>query len=162
VAVGTAVRREGARAKHPILTELSVAEYALLLRGGFEPLGIVAWSSVFFTSYVFGGMAGAGALGGGALTMGTQNFELREFTQAVYTAREAVMQRIDGQASALGASGVIGVRIGHSVQPRTLGGGVGMREMRGLMVTFNVIGTAIHQRDDATVQPPRPVVDLFT
>jgi uncharacterized protein YbjQ (UPF0145 family) len=162
VAVGTAVSREGARAKHPILTELSVAEYAMLLRGGFEPLGIVAWSSVFFTSYVFGGMAGAGALGGGGLTMGTQNFELREFTQAVYAAREAVMQRIDGQASALGASGVIGVRIGHSVQPRTLGGGVGMREMRGLMVTFNVIGTAIHQREDATVQPPKPVVDLFT
>ena len=126
----------------------------MLVRGGFEPLGIVAWSSVFFTSYVFGGMAGGGMLGGGALSMGTQNFELREFTQAVYTAREAVMQRIDGQASALGASGVIGVRIGHSVQPRTLGGGVGMREMRGLMVTFNVIGTAIHQREDATVQPP--------
>ena len=79
--------------------------------------------------------------------MGVQNFELREFTQAVYSAREAVMQQIAGQASALGASGVVGVRIGHSVQPRTLGGGVGMRELRGLMVTFNAIGTAIHQRE---------------
>jgi uncharacterized protein YbjQ (UPF0145 family) len=162
VVVGTAVRREGSRAKHPVLTELSVAEYAMLLRGGFEPLGIVAWSSVFFTSYVFGGMLGGGMLGGGSLAMGAQNFELREFTQAVYSAREAVMQQIAAQASALGASGVIGVRIGHSVQPRTLGGGVGMRELRGLMVTFNVIGTAIHQRENATVQPPKPTLDLFS
>jgi uncharacterized protein YbjQ (UPF0145 family) len=120
----------------------------------------VMGSSIYQMGYqgAWGGMG----YGGGGLTMGTQNFELREFTQAVYTAREAVMQRIDGQASALGASGVIGVRIGHSVQPRTLGGGVGMRELRGLMVTFNVIGTAIHQREDHTVEPPKPVVDLFT
>jgi uncharacterized protein YbjQ (UPF0145 family) len=165
VAVGTAVRREGARAKHPVLTELSVAEYAMLVRGGFEPRGIVAWSSVFFTSYVYGGMLGGGigggSLGGGGLTMGVQSFELREFTQAVYSAREAVMQQIAGQASALGASGVVGMRIGHSVQPHTLGGGVGMRELRGLMVTFNAIGTAIHQHDKATVKAPKPTIDLF-
>ncbi len=161
VVVGTAVRREGAHAKHPVLTELSVAEYAMLVQGGFEPLGIVAWSAVFFTSYVFGGMAGGGMLGGGSLTMGVRNFELREFTQAVYSAREAVMAQITSQASALGASGVVGVRIGHSVRPHTLGGGVGMRELRGLMVTFNAIGTAIHQREDATVHAPKPTLDLF-
>jgi len=160
VAMGTAVRREGARAEHPILTELSVAEYAMLLEGGFEPLGIVAWSSVFFTSYVFGGMLGAGGIGVGTIATGAQNFELREFTQAVYSAREAVMGQIDGQASALGASGVIGVRIGHSVRPHTLGGGVGMRELRGLMVTFDVIGTAIRQREASFVQPPKPTIDL--
>ncbi|HUB73275.1 MAG TPA: heavy metal-binding domain-containing protein [Solirubrobacteraceae bacterium] len=160
VAMGTAVRREGARAEHPILTELSVAEYAMLLEGGFEPLGIVAWSSVFFTSYVFGGMLGAGGLGVGTMAMGAQNFELREFTQAVYSAREAVMGRIDGQASALGASGVIGVRIGHSVRPHTLGGGVGMRELRGLMVTFDVIGTAVREREESFVHPPKPTIGL--
>ena len=44
VVLGTAVRREAARTEHPVLTELSVAEYAMLVRGGFEPLGIVAWS----------------------------------------------------------------------------------------------------------------------
>jgi uncharacterized protein YbjQ (UPF0145 family) len=174
VVFGTAVRREGRRAKHPILTELSVAEYAMLVQGGFEPLGIVAWSSVFFTSYVFGAMVGGGILGGGALgggggalgggsmTTGFQNFELREFTQAIYSAREAVMQRIAGQASSLGASGVIGVKIGHSVRPHTLGGGVGMRELRGLMVTFTAVGTAIEQHGNATVPAPKPVIDLST
>jgi uncharacterized protein YbjQ (UPF0145 family) len=169
VVVGTAVRRKGAEAKHPVLTELSVAEYAMLLQGGFEPLGIVAWSSVFFTSYMFGGMVGAGMGGGGSLTMGVQSFELREFTQAIYTAREAVMQQITGQASALGAAGVVGVKIGHSVRPHTLSGGVGMggglaggRQLSGMMVTFTAVGTAIQQHGDATIPAPKPVVDLFT
>src|ERR1700685_2306024 len=149
--VGTAVRREGAKTQHPVLTELSVAEYAMLLPGGFEPLGIVAWSAVFFTSYVFGGMVGGGGmLGGGSLSMGVQNYELREFTQAVYSAREAVMQQITGQAAALGAAGVVGVKIDHTVRPHTLGGGVGMREVRGLMVTFTAVGTAIQQHGKST------------
>ncbi len=160
VVVGTAVRREGARSEHPVLTELSVAEYAMLVRGGFEPLGIVAWSAVFFTSYVFGGMAGL--VSGSMTTMGVRNFELREFTQAVYSAREAVMGRITDQAAALGASGVVGVKIGHSVNSHTLGGGPGMREIRGLMVTFTAVGTAIKQDEDHTIKAPKPVVDLFT
>lgn len=160
--VGTAVRREGTQTKQPVLTELSVAEYAMLLQGGFEPVGIVAWSAVFFTSYVFGMVGGGGMLGGGSLTMGTQNYELREFTQAVYSAREAVMQQITGQATALGAAGVVGVKIDHTVRPHTLGGGVGMREVRGLMVTFTAVGTAIQQHGNNTVTAPKPVVDLFS
>jgi uncharacterized protein YbjQ (UPF0145 family) len=166
VVVGTAVSREGAHAKHPVLTELSVAEYAMLLQGGFEPLGIVAWSSVFFTSYVFGGMVGGGM--GGPLTMGVQNFELREFTQAIYSAREAVMQQITGQASSLGAAGVVGVKIGHTVRPHTLSGGVGIggglaggRQLSGMMVTFTAVGTAIQQHGDAVVKAPKPTIDLF-
>jgi uncharacterized protein YbjQ (UPF0145 family) len=168
--LGTAVRRAGANTQHPVLTELSVAEYAMLLQGGFEPVGIVAWSAVFFTSYVFGGMVGGGGilgggggvgvLGGGSLTMGTQNYELREFTQAVYSAREAVMQQITGQGAALGADGVVGVKIDHTVRPHTLGGGVGMREVRGLMVTFTAVGTAIQQHGKPTVTAPKPTIDL--
>ena len=165
VVVGTAVRREGAQGKQPVLTELSVAEYAMLLQGGFEPLGIVAHSAVFFTSYVFGGMMA----GGGALTMGVQSFELREFTQAIYSAREAAMQQIAGQARALGAAGVVGMQIGHTVRPHTLSGGLGMGggfagggQMTGLMVTFSAVGTAIGQHDKHTVQAPKPVVDLST
>jgi uncharacterized protein YbjQ (UPF0145 family) len=161
--VGTAVRREGAKTRHPVLTELSVAEYAMLLQGGFEPLGIIAWSAVFFTSYVFGGMVGGGGmLGAGSLSMGVQNYELREFTQAVYSAREAVMQQITGQAAALGAAGVVGVKIDHTVRPHTLGGGVGMREVRGLMVTFTAVGTAIQQHGKSTVTAPKPTIDLFS
>jgi uncharacterized protein YbjQ (UPF0145 family) len=158
VTVGTAVHRESAKTSRPILTELSVADYVKLLQAGIEPCGIVAWSSVFFASYAFSGLLGAGAM----QPMGTMaNYELREFTQAIYGAREAVMQRITAQAGALGATGVVGVRIGHTVRQHTLGGGMAARERSGVMVTFNAIGTAIQEHGQATVQPPKPVIDLF-
>jgi uncharacterized protein YbjQ (UPF0145 family) len=165
--LGTAVRRKDARSEQPVMTELSVADYALLLRAGIEPAGIVAWSSVFFASYAYSGMLGAGPGSMGA--MGSmQPYELSEFTQALYSARERTMGQIARQASALGASGVVGVRIGHTMQPRTLGagmggavGGFGARELRGMMITFNAVGTAIRQHADAEIQAPEPVVDLF-
>jgi uncharacterized protein YbjQ (UPF0145 family) len=168
--LGTAVRRESARADRssgigqPVMTELSVADYALLLRAGIEPAGIVAWSSVFFASYAYSGMLGMGPGSIGSM----QPYELSEFTQALYSARERSMGQITSQAAALGASGVVGVRIGHTMQPRTLGGGMGgavggfgAREVRGMMVTFHAVGTAIHQHATASVEAPEPVVDLF-
>jgi len=171
VVLGTAVRRAGRSAgtgQHggsPVLTELSIADYALLLRAGIEPAGIVAWSSVFFANYGYYGMLGPGS----GMGMGSvQNFELREFTQAFYGARETVMTQLTRQAAGLGASGIVGVRIGHTARPHTLSGGMGGavggfggREIRGLMVTFNAIGTAIHQHRHASIEPPEPVVDLF-
>jgi uncharacterized protein YbjQ (UPF0145 family) len=158
--LGTAVRRKDARSEQPVMTELSVADYALLLRAGIEPAGIVAWSSVFFSSYAYRGMLGAG----GTMTS-MQPYELSEFTQALYNARERTMGQINRQAAALGASGVVGVRIGHTIRPHTLssgmGGGFGASELRGMMVTFNAVGTAIRQHVGAEIQAPKPVVDLF-
>jgi uncharacterized protein YbjQ (UPF0145 family) len=170
--LGTAIRRHDSRAEQPVLTELSVAEYAQLVRAGFEPLGIVAWSSVFFASYTFGvGRPGSGGFGEMLGGMGAvQNFELHEFTQAFYNARETVMTQLNAQAHELGASGIVGVRIAHTARREELSGmggiggavgGFGGRELRGLMVTFNAIGTAIRQRGDAAVQAPEPVLDLF-
>jgi uncharacterized protein YbjQ (UPF0145 family) len=160
---GTAVSRESSRgggqhgSGRPVLTELSVADFSKLVRGGFEPLGIVAWSSVFFASYNYG----PGMVGGGMMSVGgMQNFELREFTRAFYNARESVMGELNAQASAIGASGIVGVRIGHRAVPHTLGGGMGARERSGLMVTFNAIGTAIRQTGEATLYPPETTIDL--
>jgi uncharacterized protein YbjQ (UPF0145 family) len=172
---GTAVRRADSRRDRssgigqPVLTELSVADYALLLRAGIEPAGIVAWSAVFFAGYSFGSGGGLTSMGMG-MGMGgaTQNYELRDFTQAFYGARESVMTQITRQACALGAAGVVGVRIGHTARSHTLRGGMGSavggyggREIQGLMVTFNAIGTAIRQHSHAPVQAPEPVLDLF-
>ncbi len=163
--LGTAVARTNSRREMPVLTELSVADYALLLRAGIEPAGIVAHSAVFFAGYSFG--AGA-SLMGASLGASTQNFEQRDFTQAFYSARETVMSRIAHQADSLGAAGVVGVRIGHTARPHTLRGGIGGavggyggREIQGLMVTFNAIGTAIAQHENAAVEAPELVVDLF-
>ncbi len=152
------MRRGGSHAKRPVLTELSVADFAKLVRAGFEPLGIVAWSAVFFAGYAFGPGIAAGEM----MTMGTtQNYELREFTQALYLARETVMASVGEQAASLGATGIVGMKIGHRARRHSLAAGFGSRERSGLMVTFNAIGTAIRQQQQASVRPPKPVLDLL-
>jgi uncharacterized protein YbjQ (UPF0145 family) len=138
----------------PVLTELSVADYAKLLSAGVEPLGVVAWSSVFFVgaSYSTQMMSGVGGLGF------TQNQELPEFTQGVYSARETVVARLTDQAAQLGASGVIGVRIAHGIQRTTVGAGTYSRG--GLMVTFHAIGTAVGENRARTPYAPETIIDL--
>lgn len=155
-AAGSNISQTHSRAGRPVLTELSVADYAKLLSAGVEPLGVVAWSSAFFVgaSYSTQMMSGVGGLGF------TQNQELPEFTQGVYSARESVVARLTQQAAKLDASGVIGVRIAHGIQRTTVGGGTYSRG--GLMVTFHAIGTAIRE-DRATIPyAPETIVDLTT
>jgi uncharacterized protein YbjQ (UPF0145 family) len=161
VVIGTAVRhskRPAGEDNGPVLTELSVADYAKLLSAGVEPLGIVAWSSVFFV----GASYATQSLGGMTQSLGgmsfTQNQELPEFTQGIYSAREIAVGRVTEQAIKLDASGVIGVRIAHGIRKVSLGGGAYARE--GLMVTFHVIGTAIRE-DRATIPyAPEMTIDL--
>jgi uncharacterized protein YbjQ (UPF0145 family) len=152
--------RSGSRggSGRPVLTELSVADFSKLEQAGFEPLGIVAWSSVFFAGYSASGLA----VGGRMMVGATENFELRDFTQAFYNARETVMAELGAQASAVGASGVVGVRIGHRAVPHTLPARMGSSSRTGLMVTFNAIGTAIRQRESAPLHPPETTIDLTT
>lgn len=151
----SATRRGAARAA-PVLTELSVADFSQLVRGGFEPVGIVAWSSVFFAGYAFGpGIAiGEGMLGP------MQTYELQDFTQAFYEARETVMTRLGGQAEGLRASGIVGVRVSHRATRQTLSAARGGNERSGLMVTFHAIGTAIREREAAPLHAPETTVDL--
>jgi uncharacterized protein YbjQ (UPF0145 family) len=151
-------RNAGGAGGPPVLTELSVADFAKLVQAGFEPCGIVAWSAVFFVSYMFSPVLAGGMLGVGGL----ENYELREFTQAFYSARETVMQRMTSQADSLNATGVVGVRIGHTARQHTIGRELGGRERSGLMVTFNAIGTAIRQERQAPLYPPETTVDLTT
>lgn len=159
---GTAVKREKgpARPAHghgdeaPVLTELSVADYAKLLDAGVEPLGIVAWTSVFFASYEANWM-----LEGGLFGTSGQNFELTAFTQGVYAAREHAMERIGQQALQHGASGIVGVRIGHTVRRQDVGG-PGARSRPGMVITFDAIGTAVLDSPDTKPAPPQTKLDL--
>jgi uncharacterized protein YbjQ (UPF0145 family) len=156
VVVGTAVRREGAPARaQPVMTDLSVADYANLARAGIEPAGIVAWTSVFFVANspeteMMGGMSGR--------LMFTENQEIPSYTQGIYAAREQTMQRLNWQAQELGASGIVGVRIGHTARRQEVGSA--NRSRGGLVVTFDAIGTAVHDRNAVTQHPPKTTVDL--
>jgi uncharacterized protein YbjQ (UPF0145 family) len=168
VVTGTAVRREDSRARGTVLTELSVSDYAKLLAAGVEPVGIVAWTAVHFVSLVYFqvereergiGAFGGGALGGGSLGGGSfRNFEYKRATQTFYDARESVMEKLNGQARRLGASGIVGVRIGHTIRGA---GGDGAAQSAGLIASFSALGTAVHDVD-AAPQAPQTTIDLST
>jgi len=155
VVVGTAVRREGSQPNaQPVVTELSVSDYAKLVRAGVEPVGIVAWTSVFFAAYETNWLMEPNRLNP------VQNYEMREFTEGVYGAREQVMGRLNWQAQELGASGIVGMRIAHSVRRQEVGSA--NRSRGGVVITFDAIGTAVHETSSAQQHPPKTTVDLST
>jgi uncharacterized protein YbjQ (UPF0145 family) len=78
-------------------TDLSVDEFLLLRRAGFEPLGMVVGSSVYHVGTQSGSWK--------------QNQELQVLTSAMYNARELAMSRMEAEAQALGAAGVVGVKL---------------------------------------------------
>lgn len=151
-APGTRPGTAGGRSEQTVVTELSVSEYAKLIEAGVEPLGIVAWTSVFFATYETGFLLEPGSP--------MQNYELPELTQGVYSAREQVMQRLGHQAQQHGASGIVGVRIGHSVRPQELGGGAIGSSRRGMVITFEATGTAVRDTRESAPQAPKTAIDL--
>jgi len=153
--LGTAVKRAGAKTEQPVLTELSVGDYAKLLNAGVEPLGIVAWTSVFFVGEspelaMMGGLTGR--------MMFSENQELTAYTQALYSAREQTMERLGYQAQQHGASGIVGVRISHTIRRHSVG--AANRAQTGLMITFDAIGTAVRDTAASSVRSPQTNIDL--
>jgi uncharacterized protein YbjQ (UPF0145 family) len=78
-------------------SDLSVSEYALLGEAGFEPLGFVVGSSIYHV--------------GLQVARWNQNRELEVLTQAMYSARELAMSRMQAEADHLGADGIVGVHL---------------------------------------------------
>ncbi len=78
-------------------SDLSINEFALLHGAGFEPLDLVMGVSVYHVGYQFTGIR--------------QQSELPVLTEATYRARWNAMARMQAEADALGADGVVGVRL---------------------------------------------------
>lgn len=147
LAVGTAVRHRhetGHLPAHgrPFTSDLSGQDFWTLLRTGAKPLGLVLGCSVYSVSP---GFEGAWAP--------WKNLELVGFTQALYDARELAMTRMQHEAQALSASGIVGVQL----QEHQHGWG-------GRAIEFLAIGTAIKRDADhqpaADLAAPVPVIDL--
>jgi uncharacterized protein YbjQ (UPF0145 family) len=158
---GTAVSTPADRAEQnradgraAVLTELSVADYAKLLAAGIEPVGIVAWTSVFFVSLLY--IRSEQPLMSG---IAYQNFEYREVTECFYNARERVTAELGRQAQELGASGIVGVRIRHTTAPQSLNMGPGAQRP-GVIASFSAIGTAVRERGETQVQAPRLTMEM--
>src|SRR6202012_2374657 len=78
-------------------SDLSINEFALLHGAGFEPIELVMGVSVYHVGYQFTGIK--------------QQSELPVLTDATYRARWNAMSRMQAEADALGADGVVGVRL---------------------------------------------------
>ena len=78
-------------------SDLSVNEFLLIKEVGFHPLGFVMGSSIYHL--------------GIQTRRWSQSQELSKLTEAMYEARQLAMDRMDAEATELGADGVVGVRL---------------------------------------------------
>src|SRR5216110_4116374 len=78
-------------------SDLSVNEFLLVREAGFDPVGLVVGSSIYHIGY--------------QMAAWNQNQEMNVLTQAMYHARELAMTRMEEEANALRADGIVGVRL---------------------------------------------------
>lgn len=130
-------------------SDLSVAELAAVRGVGFDPVGLVMGTSVYHIGYQYGQRFGigwrppSGVLDSFPCTHGWYhegqmmgwNWENIAYAHALGAARELAMERMEKEAAALGAHGVVGLRVNHE-RGAEWGG----------HVQFLAIGTAIVRR----------------
>ncbi len=88
------------RARSLFTSDLSVSEFVLVREAGFDPVGMVMGTSIYQLSSALPSLA-----------RDQPGCELVETTRALYHARELAMQRMEEEADALGADGIVGLRL---------------------------------------------------
>jgi uncharacterized protein YbjQ (UPF0145 family) len=109
-------------------SDLSVNEFLLVREAGFRPLGLVLGSSIYHVGLQLGRWS--------------KNMELDTLSQAMYHARELAMTRMEAEAAALGADGIVGVRLE-----------IEFKEFGSDLAEFIAVGTAVHA-DEAHEHTP--------
>jgi len=117
IAVGTAIRARDKSASYrtrfgkPFTSDLSGQDLRTLLHAGYRPLGLVMGTCVYETfqnGYEYQQLFG---YRWGMAFTGSYNVEVQRFTQAIYTARDLAMGRMQREATQLGAEGIVGVQL---------------------------------------------------
>jgi uncharacterized protein YbjQ (UPF0145 family) len=103
-------------------SDLSVNEFLLVKEAGFEPLGLVVGCSMYHIGF--------------QQVAWNQNVEMTVLSQAMYHARELAMSRMEEEAEALGADGIVGVRLTAKHMP-----------WEPNLAEFVAIGTAVRASD---------------
>ncbi len=86
----------------PFVSDLSARDFTLLLRAGWMPVGLA-----FGACFVYSPRRTAGA----AMKQSTQNVELTNYTEAMYSARESAMEKMQRSALEAGGEGVVEVKV---------------------------------------------------
>jgi uncharacterized protein YbjQ (UPF0145 family) len=154
IAIGTAVRHRGAGAVYrnpagkPFQSDLSGQDFWMLIRCGYRPVGFVMGNCVYYVSpRMLQAPAG-------------QSVELPAYTHALYDARELAIERLQDEAEALGATGIVGVTVAERQHSwRTNPWNMGNAALQtGEVIELFVIGTAVVAGEAAEL--PDPVLVL--
>jgi uncharacterized protein YbjQ (UPF0145 family) len=147
IAIGTAVRHGAGGELHrapggrPFTSDLNGQDFSTLLRAGYRPVGLVMGNCVYHVAHQ--------SMRQSWRQMG-RNMEMPNFTQALYEARELAMGRMQNEADALQAGGLVGVRLSE----RSHGWG-------SHVIEFFAVGTAvIPTREDHIIEKPALVLPL--
>ena len=145
IAIGTAIRhRGGARMRNalgkPFQSDLSGQDFWMLTRSGYRPVGFVMGNCVYYVPPAL------------LQSPAKSSRELPEYTHALYDARELAIERLQDEAEALGAVGVVGVTMAekqHSWRPNpSSAAGVGNAALQtGEVIELFVVGTAVVPTD---------------
>ncbi len=107
--VGTAVKPVGTKgqsategASGAFVSDLSARDFTLLHQAGWMPVGLASGAS-----FVYAPRRSAGT----AMKQKGQNIELANFTEAMYSAREAAMEHMQSAAMAMGGHGIVEVKV---------------------------------------------------
>jgi uncharacterized protein YbjQ (UPF0145 family) len=108
--------------KSAFTSDLTVNEFVLLHKLGFDPLGYVMGTSIYHVGLQYGNWR--------------QSMELEVLTAAMYNARELAIDRMRTEAHALKADGIVGVHL--AIQQHAWGAGE---------LEFVAQGTAVTSKD---------------
>lgn len=109
-------------------SDLSVNEFLLVRQAGFRPVGLVLGCSVYHVGLQVGRWG--------------KNQEMDRLSGAMYHARELAMTRMEAEADALGADGIVGVRLD-----------IEFKEFGSDLAEFIAIGTAVVADDPPPAGP---------
>ncbi len=157
IAIGTAIRhRDGVSFRNaegkPFQSDLSGQDFWMLIRSGYRPVGFVMGNCVYYIPPRILNNVGD-----------NESRELHDYTHALYDARELAIERLQDEAEALGAKGIVGVTVSehqHSWQtdPRNVGNAA---LTTGEVLELFVVGTAVVPTGEpAHLEAPTLVLSL--
>src|SRR5258708_40104746 len=89
--------RSSAHSTGVFTSDFSVNEFLLVRKSGFEPIGLCVGTCVYHVGIQYGSWS--------------KNQELDVLSKAMYHARELAMSRMRAEAVAMGADGIVGVKL---------------------------------------------------
>src|SRR5438105_6985697 len=146
MAIGTAIRHQ--RGEHyrtpdnrPFTSDLSGQDFWTLLRTGYRPVSLVMGTCVYHVAHQ-GLLQSIKQMG--------QNTEMQNYTQALYDARELALSRMQAEAEAEQAEGIVGAQVKESSH------GWGSH-----VIEYFAVGTAVKSiSEDHSIPTPTLILPL--